>query len=332
VLLICDRIFPAGVVCDTTHETTASYNVDQDFDSFAILYQEYPTQMLFNDSISKDSGANDKLNFAKARMSGFATTTKSYDVDPDTHRRIVKYSHSSQHLVTLGATNQAIAGMDKNMKRRLLLDYVSALVSESDGGQPHDLDPVVKDALGSNRVAEQCRFDHKEVFTAYTIVETAIKMGAQPELSFTHGKALQDNILTQARKDIGVSITSKGHRNWVMETARILSIQSACFQTLYHPEFCRLYKEGIVERWSPDMFSLCLAPQLYIGKEAVMYALEMLEFLYSSRDENRLLATIALKCCNLANPDEWRYRRKSEGENAMDIGTLDNFSPEIPSH
>ncbi len=46
---------------------------------------------------------------------------------PTTERRQAIAHFTSQHTVTVGNTSQALPAMDENMRRRLLIDYVSEL-------------------------------------------------------------------------------------------------------------------------------------------------------------------------------------------------------------
>ena len=94
------------MVCNTTHDTNAAWLVEQDFDWEVKLYEEYPSRLLFPTQNAKDVGANDAINFAKARMTSFYTSTRYFDRDEETGKRRAVECFSSQHIVTIGATNQ----------------------------------------------------------------------------------------------------------------------------------------------------------------------------------------------------------------------------------
>ncbi len=239
-------------------------------------------------------------------MTSFFTRTKYFHTDETTGKRTAAECFSSQHIVTMGATNQKLDEMDKNMKRRLLIDYVSEVGSESDGSQAHEL---IRFMTSTNGRIEKIRMDHRELYCAYVYVESAIKMGVIHDLLDTNAIILFNCILKDAHTERGVNINSKGHRTWVLEAARILSIQNACYRGLFSPEAFALYaSDNNIQRWTPQAFHKYIAPQLFISKEALIHALTMFDFLYASRDDDRLLGTIALRLCHLADKSQWRFR------------------------
>lgn len=116
--------------------------------------------------------------------------------------------------------------------------------------------------------------------------------------------------MKEAHASSGVKINNKGRQTWVLEVARILSIQYACYMTLFTPTSFFLSRVNAnLPRWSAEHFHRYGLPHLGISKEALIHALSMFDFLYCSRDDDRLLATIALRVCHLTDKSQWRFRR-----------------------
>lgn len=79
-------------------------------------------------------------------------------------------------------------------------------------------------------------------------------------------------------------------------------------------------KRKDIKRWSFENFYYLVSPFMFVGKEMVIHALTMFDFLYCSRDENRLLGTIASRVCHMTKPEKWRPRRNMSipGQTASD--------------
>ncbi len=303
---------PDGVVRVSTYQTDKVWLVEQDFDGEANVHEEFPSKLLFPTDGDKQTGANDAINLEKQRLTSFLTATSSFHKDEETGRRRAIECFSSQHIVTLSATNQFLAMMDDAIRRRLLLFYCMERSNIAEGAMAYDQVRHVTDPMMGNARGDLSRAQHRELFAAFAEVEMAVRMAVQPELIQAPAVTFLNNVLTQVTLKRGTDISSNGHRNWILEMARILSIQHACYFALFSPLATRLYEEKVLKRWSPEMFAYLVAPNLVITKETIMHALEMLDFLYCSRDEDRLLASIALRCCHLGDNDVTHRRFRME--------------------
>lgn len=325
---IVTSMTPPGVVSDTTSETTNSYNVEQDFDGHIVLYQELDSRMLFTAPNKDDAGATDKINFTKARMTSFFTRVKYFRANEQTGKREAAECFSSQHIVTMGATNQDLTLMDKNMKRRLLIDNVAESAADSEGNQVSEIDKPGDggSAKKSVNISQQARSDHRELFCYYTMVESAYKMGVLPDVLTEGGRDFLHAVLRDAQATLGISTSGNGQRVWVLEVARILAMQEMCYKSLYSPEADQLHQHTPIKRWSPEALCLFSEPHKFVGKEHVMHALTMFDILYTSRIEEHLLATIALKVLRLDSPARWRFRKTlATGDDAA-AGARDDYN------
>jgi hypothetical protein len=314
-LLTTVSLFPLGVVSDVASETTNSYNVDQNFDGYIVVYQEMPNDLLFANQgggKGKDQGPSDKTNFAKARMTSFHTHTRFFKSNEQTGKREAEICNSSQHIVTMGATNQELAKMDKNMRRRLMIDIFAEAPTESEGSNPADMERPQALTADAFRVSDHASAEHRELAAGYAYVENAIKMGIIDDVLRDCGRDFLGHILERAADVIGSAVRNKGHRVWVIEAARILTIQHAVYETLFGLRAHALYAAGKYKRWSPQAFQYICEPQLGILKDAVIHALTMLDFLYSSQAEDLLLRTIAKDLLHVDEPHRWRFRVKGD--------------------
>jgi hypothetical protein len=218
------------------------------------------------------------------------------------------------------------------------MDYVADISNDAEGSKAHEQTRYMTDPMSGNALGDMSRYkrfahnpgyggvcggdcltraEHKELFCAIAEVEFGVKMGVVQELINTTAVTLVNNILREGNALRGMDISKNGHRTWVLEAARILSIQHACYFALFSPLASKLYERGIIKRWSAEMFSWLVAPNLIITKDAVMHALQMFDFLYCSRDEDRLFASIALRCCSLGDDDisqrQFRQHYGSDG-------------------
>jgi hypothetical protein len=306
-------LLPPGVVSDTTNATTNAQNVDQNADGEVILYQEMDSALLFSGSKKDDPGTAAKTNFAKARMTSFFTQIKYFHLNEETGKREARTSNSSQHVVTLGATNQELTKMDKNMRRRLLIDIFAESPNNSEGGNPGDQVRHQNEIGFEYRVTERASAEHRELYCGYGYMEAAIKMGVIEDVLMNNGAAFLDRCLKCASPVIGTAGNSKGNKAWVLEAARILTIQHATYRTLFSPMADLVYKtDPKIKRWSPQAFQYLGEPHLALSKDSVIHALTMLDFLYSSVTEDRLLATIALNLLHVDDPSRWNFRRLPE--------------------
>jgi hypothetical protein len=310
-LLVCVKLMPNGVVSDTTSETTQAYNIDQDIDGHVVVYQEMSSDLLFAQRNKNDQGASDRINFAKARLTSFVTQTKYFKQNEQTGKREAEFCFSSQHIVTLGATNQELGSMDKNMRRRLLIDVYAESPIESEGGHPGQMNqPKDEERSASLNVAEQTRAEHRELFSAYAYIENAIKMGAIDDVMDTKAHAFLEWILLNAVDTIGGAIYNKGAKNWIIEAARVLAIQHLCYKALFSPTAFYLHENTHIKRWTPAGFQYFAQPHMFSSKDAIIHAFTMLDFLYTSQNEERLLATIALNVLHVDEPSRWRLRKR----------------------
>jgi len=321
-LLIPKKLMPEGVVRVSTYQTDKSWLVEQDFDGQVSVHEEFPSRLLFPTEGEKQTGANDVINLEKQRLTAFQTATSSFHKDEESGRRRSIETFSSQHIVTIAATNQFLAQMDDAIRRRLLLFYCMERSNIAEGAMAYDQVRHVTDPMVGNARGDLSRTQHRELFACFAEVEMGVRMGVIPELIQAPAVTFLNNVLTQVSLKRGTDISSNGHRNWIMEMARILCIQHACYFALFSPLASRLYEENVLKRWSPEMFAYLILPNLVITKEAVIHALTMLDFLYCSRDEDRLLATIALKCCSLGETNvanrRFRMDTKAHGVSEPD--------------
>jgi hypothetical protein len=314
-LLTTVSLFPTGVVSDVASETTNSYNVDQNFDGYIVLYQEMPNDLLFSNQgggKGKDQGPSDKTNFAKARMTSFHTHTRYFTANEQTGKREAKICDSSQHIVTMGATNQDLTKMDTNMRRRLMIDVFAEASTESEGSNPADMERLQSLSAHAFRVQDKAGAQHRELAAGYAYMENAIKMGIVDDVLYDGGRVFLNHILERASDVIGSAARNKGNRTWVIEAARILTLQHAVYETLFGVRAKPLYETGKYKRWSPQAFQYICEPQLGVMKDAVIYALTMLDFLYSSQTEDMLLRTIAKELLHVDEPRRWRFRLKGD--------------------
>lgn len=302
-------MFPEGMVSDMASETTNSYNVDQNFDGYIVLYQELPNDLLFSNG---PEGPTDKTNFAKARMTSFHTKTRYFTQNEQTGKREASISNSSQHIVTMGATNQDLAKMDKNMRRRLMVDIFVEAPTESEGANPAEMTRPDPESAEAYKVSDHATSEQRELAAGYAYVECLMKMGIIDDVISDNANNFLNHILQKAAPIIGSAAKNKGYRVWVLEAARILTIQHAVYNTLFGLAAHARYAAGKLKRWTPAAFQYICQPQLGIFKDAVIHAITMLDFLYSSETENRLLATIALELMHVAEPQRWRFRVKSD--------------------
>ncbi len=319
-LLITESMTPNGVVSDTTNETTNAYNVDQDFDGHIVLYQELDSNLLFSARNKNDAGSSDKINFAKARMTSFFTRVKFFKSDDATGKRTAADCFSSQHIVTIGATNQDVSKMDVNMKRRLLIDNISESPAASEGN--HTVDQKrQKDGAGviDLNISEQVRNEHRELFGYYATMEAAIKMGVTEDFVVEGASAFLTAILKDATAAFGIDGNNKGHKTWILEVARILAMQDMCYKSLFSTMVDQLCKEEKISRWSPEVFILFSDAFKSVNKEHVIHALTMFDFLYMSRSEDELFGTIALDVLHIDDPARWRFRHTTENGSAAVI-------------
>lgn len=332
---------PPGIVQNLTTSTTASMNVDEDFDNQAMVQEEVDTGILFTQQAGgKDLGATDKANFAKARMTSFQTVTQYFYYDEEAKQRMPRKCYSSQHLVFIGGTNQDLTNMDTSVGRRLLIDYVAEVVQSSDGGKASDMDEF--ELFKQTDAAPRAQHMLRELHCAVMYYETGIKAGAWPDVLEDGGRLVLNNALAHAStKSVPTDKTTKKH--WVMEAARVLAIIEACFSALFLPAAHLLYQtsgktaqalqddnprlyarlssiEGALaaaaagqpmERWSWRMFQKLVVPMAHVTKEHVLFALSAFDFLYAPRSEEQLIHTMATKVCNMTEPARWHFRVES---------------------
>jgi hypothetical protein len=331
-LLTTISLFPPAIVSDVASETTNSYNVDQNFDGYIVIYQEMPNDLLFSDrggsGKGKDQGPSDKTNFAKARLTSFHTHTRFFKFNEQTSKREASISNSSQHIVTMGATNQDLTKMDKNMRRRLMIDIFAEAPTESEGSNPADMVRPQSESPEAYKVQDHASAEHRELAAAYALVENYIKMGIIDDVLTNRAGDFLNHILEQAAPVIGSAARNKGYKVWVLEAARVLTIQHAVYETLFGAKAHALYEAGKYKRWSHQAFQYICEPHLAVFKDAVIHALTMLDFLYSSQTEDLLLRTIALHLLHVDEPHRWRFRVK--GDLSLDYNYLAFTGASVP--
>jgi hypothetical protein len=316
VLRRVEFLSPPGVAQNMTNSTTSAFNVDEDFDNNMYIQEEMDSAFLFSNTGGKDLGATDKINYLKARTTSFCTVTMYFHHNEETGERQAKHCYSSQHVVMLSATNQKLEKMDVNMGRRLLIDYVMERVAITDGGRAADMQHL--SLLEKSAKGQRMQREHRELHSALMYVETAIKAHAMEEVSDSGAMIMLGNILASASKRVPQEKTTKNH--WIIEAARIMTILNACHWALFSAEAHKIYAEGKIERWSPEMFYYLVDPHLVITKDALILALTQFDFLYASRDEDLLLKTIAERVCHASTPSRWQLRK---------LPASDRLDPEI---
>ena len=115
ILNYIGSLMPEGVFQNTTSTTTNAQNVDVDADHEAVIYEEMDSDLLFSNRNTNDTGATNKINFAKARLTAFFTVTQYFFQDEETGQRQARRCYSSQNVVILAGTNQKLDQMDENM-------------------------------------------------------------------------------------------------------------------------------------------------------------------------------------------------------------------------
>lgn len=303
-----------GIVQNMTTATTASYNVAQDFDHTIIMYEEMDAALLMkpNDNVP---GSSDRINYAKARMTSFCTWTQYFYANPDTGKREAHRAVSSQHVVVLGATNQNLDNMDDPMRRRINVDFVFEISAFTDGGKPEDNERW--SMFLENATGKQLQHKHLELHWAYMVVELAIRAGVIDDVLDDGGRLQLRNILAEASRTQQVSTNQHTRTHWILEAARTLAILDACYNALYSVDKVLIYEtpESGIKRWSPLMFSRIITPGLRIDKEHIQYAIQMFDYFFASRDEQRLIGTIAETLCSMSDPSRWTLRRVPSGAN-----------------
>jgi hypothetical protein len=316
VLRRVEFLSPPGVAQNMTNSTTSAFNVDEDFDNNMYIQEEMDSAFLFSNTGGKDIGATDKINYLKARTTSFCTVTMYFHHHEETGERQAKHCYSSQHVVMLSATNQKLEKMDVNMARRLLIDYVMERVAVTDGGRAADMEHL--SLLEKSAKGQRMQREHRELHSALMYVETAIKAHALEEVTDSGAVIMMGNILANASRRVPQEKKTKNH--WILEAARVITILNACHWALFSPEAHKIYAEGKIERWSPEMFYYLVDPHLVITKDSLILSITMFDFLYASRDEDLLLKTIAERVCHASNSARWTLRK---------MPTADRNDPEI---
>lgn len=303
-----------GIVQQTTVATTASYNVAQDFDHTMILYEEMESDLLKKPK-HNENGNTDKINYAKARMTSFCTWTQYFYSNPDTGKREAHKAVSSQHVVMLAATNQSLDDMDEPMRRRMIVDFVFEISAHTDGGKAQDNERW--SVFLQNAIGKQTQHKHLELHWAYMVVELAIRASVIDDVLDDAGRMQLRNILGEAARTQQILTTHTTRSHWVLEAARTLAILDACYNALYAVDKILVYEsaESNIKRGSPQMFARVVTPKLHISKAHIMYALMMFDFFYASRDDQRLLGTLAESVCHMSDPSQWTFRRLPTGPN-----------------
>lgn len=318
VLLRAAKYAVEGLAQNTTASTTAAYNVDQDFDHEIVIYEEMDSNLLFTNKNTNDTGATDKINYAKARLTSFFTVTQYFHKNEETGTRESRRAYSSQNVVFLGATNQNLDNMDGPMKRRWIVDYVFSRVAQTDGGKVSDNESF--SLFTQTSQFKQVQHTHRAIHWAVMIVETAVRAGVLSDVLEDGARLQLRCILSDAAHQQHIATSNVTRQNWIVELARTLALVDACYTALYSPTCHFIYSNcADVARWSPAMFLDVVAPRLVIMKDHVMLALEMFDFLYASRDEQQLLATIVEGICHVSEPGRWRFRAVANGEHGTGI-------------
>jgi len=326
-LNIIENLAPKGVVSNTTQATDKAYNVDQDFDGHVFLFEEMESALLFSNKNKNDTGSTDKINFAKARMTAFMTTAIYFDKDDDQNKRVQRTCNSSCHSITCGATNQFLAAMDQPMARRFMINFISEAAIEVDGNTPADLDPISVSTASASAL-EAKRRGFREIFAAYGLCEMAIKAGWFEDVAVEGGKLVLSSILAHARNEQGIAAVSDTKRYWLLEIARILSLEYACDMGLNSLVAAYVYKTcPDIKRWESSGFLHMIAPRFFVLKEAVGHACTLFDFLIGTRDENQLLATILLDLMHVNDPARCTYAKElnAHGEEVEDFNNFAVF-------
>jgi len=306
-----------GLEQNTTASTTASYNVGRDFDHEIVIYEEMDSALLFSQRNSNDTGATDKINFAKARLTSFVTSTQYFHRNEETNERESRRVLSSCHIVHLGGTNQYLANMDDAMRRRLIIDYVMTVKAQTDGGKSTDTKTLTSfDRSTSEKIVQHMQH---QIHWAYMLVETAIRAGVVDDFPMDGAQIQLDAILNEAQRSCRMNDPSPTKQHWILEIARTMAIVQACYMALFSPEIHYEYEyqkthfatdapKNRLARWSARMFTDVVFMLAVPTKDHVMAALEMFDFLFASREEQQILGTLGEKLCKFSTQSEWTHR------------------------
>lgn len=310
---------PPGIVMLVAGDTQAAFNVDDDFDNQIRIYEEFPTSYMVGKTNPTDQGESDRVNQLKNRWTAFETTWTYHD--PDGNGRHAVESHSSQHNVTLGATNQNLTHLNSAIQRRMIVDMVMEMTATVEGGKASELNSIVDD-YSHTILAQQVYNINKELHVAYMFTETMIKAGVMPDVCTDGADVMLNAILNDVTERHKIEVDKKTKMTWTIEAARTLTIQHACYLALYSHEAACLYDptpgDGedpndvpFIERWSPEMFRQLISPNLVVTKDMLILATTMFDKFFLARNDMFLLGTIA-RVANLHNPSRWSFYVRPE--------------------
>jgi hypothetical protein len=304
---VMQMLCPPGVVRNISHATSQAFQTDTNLDGYVLAYEEFKTSWLFGTANDKDKGATQEINQLKMRMTSFFSETMAPHIDDATGRRTLVTSKASQHNVTVGASNQFIAGMDRNVERRFILYYMPRHVRAGEGSDAADLTNM--QAFSSVHRNRMVLARHHQMRALFIYVSAMIKAGVLRDMDMSDADFQFGLVLKELGSNRFVSVQDGTRRHYVLQFARNLQLLFVSWLALYSPFAYAFHAQpGAPPRWSPAAILHLFTPFMRVSREALVYAATTLELLYAPAYVEQLLRVLVTKCIDLSAPvAEWPF-------------------------
>ncbi len=305
ILRVVEALASPATTRHFTNVTANTFNTETSFDNVLLVFEEMKSRWLYMSDDAKDKGASDELNFLKDRLTRFFTSTDSWFRDDATGRRSVVKSRSSHQNSILGASNQDLTKMDRNVGRRFVLWFVPKQLG-TDNVNPDD--SKVFDMFESSQTGKTAICRQQMVHALYVTVRNLMKAGVLPPPPIKSAHFYLQCILQRMQKrGIDTSGSTKFHQ--VLQLAENIQLYFACWMGLFSPQA----KEFHAQPDAPDPFSAesilkMVTPWIPVGKDAVIYATTLFDFIYAPSYVEHTIRDLALDGLHFDDPSQWRFR------------------------
>lgn len=294
-----------GTCRHMSNATPNTFNTETSYDNVLMIFEEMKSRWLYMSDDVKDKGASEELNFLKDRLTRFFTSTDSWFRDEATGRRSVVKSRSSHQNATMGGSNQNLTNMDKNVARRFVIWFVPEQLN-NDGASPDQLKAF--EEFENSETGRTAAKRHQMVHALYVVVRNLMKGGVIPNPATNSVRFYLRCILDELR-DKGVDVGGSTKFHHVIQLTENLQLYYACWMALFSPLATKFYKEeGNPEAWSAEAILKLVTPFITPTKDALAYALTLVDFLYCPSYVEHMLKDLARDGLHYDKPDMWSFR------------------------